>query len=230
MPQNGIHAIVGVAARKWMPKREWLLVGVVLGNMFPDLDNVVVAFAVLVLGESAAEAGELYHRTFTHSIFTVIAAVILFYLVAAFTKNERWKNFGIGFGAGILMHMLVDLVIWFNGVPFFWPLGSELNFWSWFTVPGWLKIILDTGEFLAFGLYFLLLVALSQRYGTDVERQNSTRLWGYAEIVLFVVFTALFFTVGVEGLIYQVFGALYLISLIAGMIITTKMKRTVETL
>ena len=43
MPQNGIHAIVGIAARKWMPKKEWLLLGVVLGNMFPDLDNLVTA-------------------------------------------------------------------------------------------------------------------------------------------------------------------------------------------
>ena len=230
MPQNGIHAIVGIASRKWMPKREWLLLGVVLGNMFPDLDNVVVAFATLALGQSAQEAGELYHRTFTHSIFTILVMVILFYIIAAVTKNEKWKNFGIGFGIGILLHMLVDLVLWFNGVPLFWPLGGELNFWAWFTVPEWLKIVLDTGEFLAFGLYFLLLVSLSQRHNTDAERQSSTRMWGYVELLLFIVFTAMFFTIGTKGLIYQIFGALYLISLIVGMVITTKMKKTVETL
>jgi len=198
--------------------------------MFPDLDNLVVAFANLALGQSAQEAGELYHRTFTHSVFTILVMVILFYIIAAVTKNEKWKNFGIGFGVGILMHMLVDLVLWFNGVPLFWPLGGELNFWSWFTVPAWLKIILDTGEFLAFGLYFLLLVSLSQRHGTDTGRQSSTRIWGYVELALFVVFTALFYTIGTKGLIYQIFGALYLISLIAGMVITTKMKKTVESL
>lgn len=230
MPQNGIHAIVGVVSHQWLPKREWLLLGVVLGNMFPDLDNLVVAFATLAQGQSAAEAGEMYHRTFTHSVFTIFAAMILFYSIAAVTKNEKWKNFGIGFGAGILMHMLVDLVLWFNGVPLFWPLGGELNFWAWFEIPAWLKIILDTGEFLAFGSYFLLLVSLSQRYGTDVERQNSTLIWGYVELILFIVFTALFFTIVPEGLIYQLFGALYLISLIVGMIITTRMKQTIESL
>ena len=230
MPQNGIHAMVGIAARKWMPKREWLLLGVVLGNMFPDLDNLVVAFASLAFGLPAAEAGEMYHRTFTHSVFTILAMVILFYIIAAVTKNEKWKNFGMGFGIGILLHMLVDLAIWFNGVPLFWPLGGELNFWAWFEVPAWLKILLDTGEFLAFGLYFLLLSSLSGKYGTDTNRQGSTRTWGHIELVLFVAFTALFFTVGTKGLIYQVFGALYLISLIVGMAITTKMKATVESL
>jgi hypothetical protein len=38
MPQNGIHAQVGVVARTWMPKREWLLLGLVLGNMFPTME------------------------------------------------------------------------------------------------------------------------------------------------------------------------------------------------
>jgi membrane-bound metal-dependent hydrolase YbcI (DUF457 family) len=228
MPQNGIHAIVGIASRKWMPKKEWLLVGVVLGNMFPDLDNLVVAFANLALGQPAAEAGEVYHRTFTHSVFTILAMVALFYGVAAVTQNEKWRNFGMGFGVGILLHMLVDLVLWFNGVPLFWPLGGELNFWSWFTVPGWLKILLDTGEFLAFGLYFWLLGSLSAKYGTDTDRRRTIKTWAYIEFGLFALFTVLFFTIGTKGLPYQVFGALYLLSLIVGMVMTTKMKDTVE--
>lgn len=226
MPQNGIHAMVGIASRKWMPKREWLLIGVVLGNMFPDLDTLVVAYATL----AKLPNPEHYHRTFTHSVFTILTVLILFYLIAAATKNERWKNFGIGFGAGILMHILVDLVMWFNGVELFWPLGGELNLWAWFETPAWLKTILDTGEFLAFGLYFMLIVSLSQRYGTDIARRSSTKIWAYIEFALFVIFTALFFLVGAKGLQYQAFGGLYLLSLIVGMIITTKMKETIESL
>jgi len=226
MPQNGIHAMVGIATRKWMPKKEWLLLGLVLGNMFPDLDNLVVAYATL----AKLPDSEQYHRTFTHSVFTILVMVILFYGVAALTKNEKWKNFGIGFGVGIVLHMLVDLILWFNGVPLFWPLGSELNFWSWFTVPAWLKILLDTGEFLAFGLYFMLLASLAQRHGTDAKQQGSVKIWAYIEFGLFVLFTALFFAIGTQGLHYKVFGVLYLVSLIVGMVFTTKMKQTVETI
>ena len=226
MPQNGIHAIVGIASRKWMPKREWLLLGVVLGNMFPDLDNLVVAYATL----AKLPNPEHYHRTFTHSVFTIIAMVLLFYIIAAITKNEKWKNFGIGFGAGIVMHILVDLVLWFNGVELLWPIPFDLNFWSWFTTPPWLKILLDTGEFLAFGLYFLLLGSLAMRYGTDANRQRTSKTWAYIELALFVLFTALFFIVGTKGLQYQVYGGLYLLSLIVGVVITIRMKQTVETI
>jgi len=226
MPQNGIHAMAGVVARKWMPKREWLLVGLVLGNMFPDLDNFVVAYATL----AKLPDPQQYHRTFTHSVFTIVIMVALFYVIAALTKNEKWKNFGIGFGVGILMHMLLDLVLWFNGVPLFWPLGSELNFWSWFVMPPWLKIFLDTGEFLAFALYFLVLGSLSRQYGTDAGRQGATKSWAYIEFGLFVLFTALFFAIGTKGLHYTIFGVLYLLSMVAAMIMTTRMKDTVESI
>jgi len=226
MPQNGIHAIVGIASRKWMPKREWLFLGVVLGNMFPDLDNLVVAYATL----AKLPEPEHYHRTFTHSLFTIAALVILFYVIAAATKNERWKNFGMGFGAGIVMHILVDLVLWFNGVELLWPIPFELNFWSWFTTPAWLKIFLDTGEFLAFGLYFLMMVSLATRSGLDAQQKNTARTWAYIELALFVLFTVAFFVLGAKGLLYQVFGGLYLLSLIVSVVITIRMKQTVETL
>ena len=65
MPQNGVHALLGIVARKWMPHREWLFLDIVLGNIFPDLDNLAVAYATL----TGAEPHGLY-RTFTHSIFT----------------------------------------------------------------------------------------------------------------------------------------------------------------
>jgi len=136
MPQNGIHAMVGVAARKWMPNREWLLLGLVLGNMFPDLDNIAVAYATLTKADTHG-----LHRTFTHSLFTIAVMVALFYAIGAVTRNSKWNNFGMGFGAGILMHILVDLVAWFNGVELLWPIKYELNFWSWFTVPAWLQVL-----------------------------------------------------------------------------------------
>jgi len=232
MPQNGIHAMVGVASRKWMPKREWLLLGVVLGNMFPDLDALVVAYATLAKLPDPAH----FHRTFTHSVFTILAVMILFNIIAVLTKNEKWKNFGLGFGIGILMHILLDLVLWFNGVELFWPLGGELNFWAWFQKPVWVSILLDTAEFLMFGLYFLVLVSLSRKNNMDVNRQQSTKIWAYIELTLFVIFTALFFNSNAQGfnyakgLYYLIYGGLYIVSLVVGMAITTKMKQTVETL
>lgn len=225
MPQAGVHAIIGTVARKWMPQKEWLLLGVVLGNLFPDLDNLAVAYATLTRVDSHG-----LHRTFTHSIFTILVIIVLFAILATLTKNQKWNNFGAGFGIGILMHILLDLVLWFNGVELLWPIRYELNFWSWFVVPDWLKIVLDTGEFFAFGLYFLLLNSLAQQQNTDTERQGSSRTWAYIEFIIFILFTALFFSIGAKGLPYTIFGALYILSLIVGIVITIRMRQTVESI
>ena len=224
MPQNGLHAIVGIAARKWMPRREWLVLGVVLGNMFPDLDNIAVAYATLTKADPHG-----LHRTFTHSIFTVLAVLVLFYLIAALTKDQKWNNFGLGLGIGIVMHILLDLLLWFNGVEILWPLQYELNFWRWFVMPNWLRIILDTGEFLAFGLYFLLLSSLAQRQNTDGERRRSSKTWAYVQLALFLLFTVLFFTTGATGLPSTISGGLYLLSIIIAMTLTIQMRKTIET-
>jgi membrane-bound metal-dependent hydrolase YbcI (DUF457 family) len=221
MPQAGIHGVVGVVFRKWMPKREWLLLGVVLGNLFPDLDNIAVAVATVT---KASTAG--LHRTFTHSLFTVAALVILFYIVSLVMKNKKWNNFGIGFGSGILMHIILDLFLWLNGVELFWPIRYELNFWSWFTMPGWLDKILMTGEFLAFGLFFLLLVSVGKKQKTDEEYLPKLRIYANIQFALFVLFTIVAFVMG-KGFT-TIYGALYLLSLFFAIAMTFRMSKTVE--
>lgn len=222
MPQAGIHAIVGAASRKWMPKKEWLLLGVVLGNLFPDLDNIAVAVATITKAST-----EGLHRTFTHSIFTILVLLILFYVVSLLTKNPKWNNFGIGFGIGILVHILLDLVLWFNGVELLWPIRFELNFWSWFVMPGWLEKLLETAEFLAFGLYFYLLASLARKQKTDEDYAPKARGHGNIQIALFTLFTILFF-LSQPG-VRTIYGALYLLSLFFAIGVTLRMRKTLET-
>jgi len=59
MAQAGIHSMVGMAVRKWTPARKWLMLGIVLGNLFPDADNLAVAVAT-VMGKPT-EGLQLYH-------------------------------------------------------------------------------------------------------------------------------------------------------------------------
>jgi membrane-bound metal-dependent hydrolase YbcI (DUF457 family) len=223
MPQAGIHGLVGMVSRKWMPKREWLLLGLVLGNLFPDLDNIAVAVATLTKAPT-----EGLHRTFTHSIFTVIALVVLFAIIAALTRNPRWTWFGYGMAAGTLMHILLDLVLWFGGVEILWPIPFELNFWNWFTVPDWLGNLLLTGEFLAFGLFFVYLASLARRQNTDAGYQSRARVWAIIQFVLFGVFTILAFTM-TSGY-FTIHGALYLLSLFLAVGVTIRMRETIETI
>jgi len=223
MAQAGIHGMVAAAVRKYVPGKEWLLLGIVLGSIFPDMDNIAVAIATV-----AKLPTHGLHRTFTHSVFTILLVFAGFYLVALMTKKARWSTFGIGFGAGILMHVLLDLVIWFNGVEVLWPLHSWVNLWENFQVPDWLDKFLMPAEFLCFGLFFLVLASLARKHRTDTGYLSRLRMWTIMEFILFVVFTIMVYTMSTGFL--TIYGAFYLLSLFLALGVVIRMRQTVERL
>lgn len=228
MAQAGLHALVGVFTRKSTTAKPWLFLGVLLGSMFPDMDNYLVAIGTVT--RIVEEPGEVFHRTFTHSIFTIIIMMAIFYAVGVARKDDRWKNLGYGFGIGIALHMLLDLVIWFNGVPLFWPLGTELNFWAGYTPPEALSKILNPAELLFFGLFFYWLLRTAQGTKTNVPLRPGVRRWMYAMFALFVVFGVLAFIDlgGITATIDLVYGLVYLVGLTAAFVLTVKMRATLE--
>jgi len=221
MAQAGMHGMIGLALRKWTPERTWLLLGIVLGNMLPDADNLAVAVATV-----AKLPTEGLHRSFTHSLFTVVVVMAAFYLVGAATRQTRWNNLGMGLGLGILMHILLDLVIWFNGVHLLWPLPVWVNFWGGVTPPEWFDKLMLSIEFLFFGLFFLWLGSRARQQGTDKDYLSRLRGWTWVQFALFLVFTALVYTMQ-KGFLIP-YGAVYLLSLGLAIGVTIRMRQTVE--
>jgi membrane-bound metal-dependent hydrolase YbcI (DUF457 family) len=197
------------------------MLGIVLGNILPDADNLAVATATV-----AKLAAEGLHRTFTHSLFTVAAVVIVFYIVAWATKRPRWGNLGLGLGIGILMHILLDLLVWFNGIEILWPVASWVNLWSNVTPPEWWSKLMLPAEFLCFALFFVLLDVTACKRETDGGFLRTLRVWTVVQGVLFVVFTVLVYTMK-KGFMMP-YGALYLVSLGVALWVTIRMRETVE--
>jgi membrane-bound metal-dependent hydrolase YbcI (DUF457 family) len=223
MAQAGIHSMVGMVVQKWAPARKWLMLGIVLGNLFPDADNFAVAIATLT-GNST----EGLHRTFTHSLFFVAAIIIVFYGIAWIAKKPNIGNLGLGLGIGVLMHILLDLLIWFNGVEILWPLPSWVNLWEGVTPPEWWSKLMYPAENFFFVLFFLLLASTARKRNTDEDYLPKLRIWTWIQGALFVVFMVMVFTMDTGFM--TIFGAVYLLSLGLAFGITIRMRETVETL
>jgi len=221
MAQAGIHGLVGMAARKWTPNRAWLMLGIVLGNVLPDADNLAVAVATV-----AKLPTEGLHRTFTHSLFTVAAVVTALYIVAWATRRPRWGNLGLGLGIGTLMHILLDLLVWFDGVEILWPIPSWVNLWGNVIPPEWWSKLMMPAEFLCFALFFVLLDVTARKRGTDGGFLRTLRVWTVVQGMLFVAFTVLVYTM--EKGFMTPYGALYLISLGLALWVTIHMRETIE--
>jgi membrane-bound metal-dependent hydrolase YbcI (DUF457 family) len=221
MAQAGIHGMVGMLTRKVTGKKDWLLLGAMLGSLVPDMDNLGVAYATLAKLPTTG-----IHRYMTHSVFIIAAVVIAFLLVGQIRKEARWANLGWGLGLGMLLHSLLDLLIWFNGVALFWPFPLWINLWANYTPADWWMKLMDPAEFLCLGLYLWVLGSWARKAGTDGEFLNANRNWMILEFVLFVVFTPLVYimTTGFRTL----FGAFYLFSLLMAFFVTIRMRKTVE--
>ena len=221
MAQAGIHGIVGVVTRKWTPASEWLVLGIVLGNLLPDADNLAVAVATVTGSPTAG-----LHRTFTHSLFTVTAVITVFQLIAIIAKRPRLGNLGLGLGIGMTMHIALDLLIWFDGVAVLWPLPMWINFWEGVTPPDWFARLMSPLEMLFLALYFGGLAALAQRQSTDLGRVKWLKVWTAVQAILFLVFLVLVYTLN-NGFM-TIFGAVYLLSLGLALVVTVQMRRTIE--
>jgi len=221
MAQAGIHGLVSLAVRRWTPARTWLMLGIVLGSMLPDADNLAVAVATLTNSPT-----EGLHRTFTHSLITIAAVMALFFLVSLFTKQPHWNNLGIGLGVGIFLHVLLDLIIWFDGVSILWPIPFWLNLWSGVTPPvWWVKLMLPV-ELFFFALFFTGLYFMAKKQKSDLGYLSKLRLWIGLEIVLFIAFLVLAFTLS-KGFL-TIFGAVYLLSLGLAIGVSIRMRSTIE--
>jgi membrane-bound metal-dependent hydrolase YbcI (DUF457 family) len=221
MAQAGIHGLIGSAVRKLTPDHTWLMLGIVVGSLLPDLDNVAVAVATV-----AKMPTEGLHRTFTHSLFAAAAVVIVFYLVGKLVKRPRWGNLGIGLGIGMLMHIILDLLIWFDGVAILWPIHSWVNLWAAFAPPAWFSKLMLPAEFLFFALFFLGLRSVARKRSTDQGYLRTLGIWTWVELLLFVAFTALVYVMQ-KGFMTP-YGALYILSLVLAIAVTIRMRNTVE--
>lgn len=221
MAQAGLHSLVGVAVRKWVPNREWTMLGIVLGSLFPDADNLAVAVATVAKWSTVG-----LHRTFTHSLLTVALIVGVFYAIAQVSQQKRWGNLGLGLGVGMLLHIVLDVFVWFSGVVILWPLPYEVNLWQKVTPPQWFMQLMMPVEFLCFALFFWFLGEVAKKRGTDRSFAKKLQVWTAVQLLLFLVLTV--WVYALKSGFMTVYGLVYLLSLGLAFGITLRMRQTVE--
>ena len=114
MAQAGLHAAVGYQMRRIIPYEKRLFPALIFGSMLPDLDIIVVAIGSLFYPLIHAEA--MFHRTFSHSFFTIIFIFLLFAILSELKKKPFLKSIGKGIAIGMLSHLLMDTLLWFRQI------------------------------------------------------------------------------------------------------------------
>ena len=190
MPQAGLHAVVGYQVRRIIPYKKRFLPAVIFGAILPDLDVVAVVIGSLFYPISQSE--KLFHRSFSHSFFTIILIYLLFAILAEWKNNPTLKSIGKGLVLGMLTHIILDTFFWFREIHFLWPLPIEpFNLWNFWEAPEWLHQTMLVLEFFCFRWYawFLITQHLKNPQGTSwlIKYLNIWMGWETGFLVFFTL-------------------------------------------
>ena len=112
MPQAGLHAAFGNQFRLFLSHERRLFPAIIFGAILPDLDVIAVAIGSLFYPIHQAE--HIFHRTFSHSFFTLILIYLLFAIWSELKNNPSLKSVGKGLVLGMLTHIVLDTFFGFE--------------------------------------------------------------------------------------------------------------------
>ena len=226
MAQAGLHAAVVFPLRRVIPYEERLFPALIFGAMLPDLDIIVVAVASLFYTIPLAE--EIFHRTFSHSFFTLLFVFLIFSILSELKKKPLLKTIGKGIALGMLTHLLVDTMIWFRQIDLLWPLPlGPVSLWRLFEVPYLVYHILLAFEFFFFKWYAWFLITMHIKTpGNQSWFLKYLNIWKNLETYLFLFFIILLF---LNSPFYKIlFGIAYIPSLIMALFSTYMSRDALE--
>ena len=159
MSQAGVHAFAGLYLKKFIRWEKWLFPSIVFGALLPDIDSIFVAFATLFT--NITQTVEFFHRKGTHSFFFILVIYLTFSVLSEWKKDPVLKTVGKGLAIGIICHILLDTLFWFQGIYFLWPLDIQFNLWSKYEPAPIIFQMLNALEFLFFRIYAWVLIQLA---------------------------------------------------------------------
>ena len=226
MAQAGIHALIGLQLKRLIPHEKGLYPSIIIGSLLPDLDIILVA--IFSIFSSIEKSTEIFHRTFSHSFFSLIIIYLLFMIVGETKKNTQLKTIGKGIAIGILLHIILDTFLWFHGIHFFWPLPiTEFNLWKSMHIPVIMRDFILSTEFLFFRIYAWFLI--NQYLSSPVDHGWFIKFltkWMKIESILFTIFL-IFAYFEIPSFTF-LFGLAYIPSLIMAIISTILMWHSIE--
>ena len=212
MAQAGLHAAIGYQLRQIIPLERRLFPAVIFGAILPDLDTVFVAIGSLFY--PILDSEKLFHRSFSHSFFTIILIFLIFSILAEWKKQPVYRSIGKGLVLGILSHIILDTFFWFHQIQFLWPLPLQpFNFWDFWEPPEWIHRTMLVIEFFCFYWYAWFLI--TKHLGSPNQHSwiiKYLQIWKNCEGILFALFILLALWNPSSFII--IFGAAYIPSLI----------------
>ena len=228
MAQAGLHAYIAFLFKKKLPFKKWFFISFLIGSIIPDIDLILVPIGLLAsLG--IEDSILLLHRTFSHSIITLIIIYLSFLIIYEIKKDINLLFICNGFCLGILLHILIDIFLWFEPIHILWPLPiDEINFFNYIEISYFFKIFLLSSEFFLFRvLAWKLIKIIITNPLKNADAINSLSKFMKVELVYLILF--IISSIYLDySYIYYIFGIFYIPSLIFMILMLYRIKDSIN--
>lgn len=195
LAQFPIHIAVGLYASDLVKRSQALNYGLILGSFAPDLDFIPLV-AVYAFNPTLARS---FHRSASHSFLIPLLILVISVVARLITRKQRLMDWGVGLAVGLISHVVLDLVFWFDQVQVLWPLdlwgiSTTVDLWKGYTPPTSIYLLIGpAAEFLFYGLLFRLLQMRALRGQDGARFMPSLRLMERLSFAVFAVYVVLVF-------------------------------------
>tara|TARA_B100000676_G_scaffold243785_1_gene245694 strand:- start:883 stop:1575 length:693 start_codon:yes stop_codon:yes gene_type:complete len=230
MIQTSIYTLIGILFSKRLAERPYLITSLIIGLIFPDIDIILDFIFSLFLNFNFIHKTYIDNSIF-HSLLLIPFICLIILMYQEVNKNKNY-NIVVGFSAGVLMHILFDILT-LQSVGIFFPLPLEknlnLNVFFNYKIPLIMINILNLLTLMLFRLYTWKIINLilnqSQNYHILIKRLS---LWMKIQLYLFLIFIFLIYF-DTNGMINSVFfGASYTLSFAMVVYMTFKTKKLIN--
>jgi len=227
MAQAGIHAYFAFAIKNKLPSKRWFFISFLIGSILPDIDIILIPITSLFL--NFEESIFLIHRTFTHSLISVIIIYLLLLIFYEIKKDKKYIIIANGFCLGCLAHIFLDIFLWFEPIHLLWPLPiKHIDLFQYIKLPYLFKIFLLALEFILFRALAWRLTEIiinnPNKNGYLINRLSSIMKIELFYLIIFII-SAIYFN---EKYVYYVFSVLYIHSLIMIIWILYQMRESIN--
>ena len=190
MIQTSIYTLIGILFSKRLAERPYLITSLIIGLIFPDIDIILDFIFSLFLNFNFIHKTYIDNSIF-HSLLLIPFICLIILMYQEVNKNKNY-NIVVGFSAGVLMHILFDILT-LQSVGIFFPLPLEknlnLNVFFNYKIPLIMINILNLLTLMLFRLYTWKIINLilnqSQNYHILIKRLS---LWMKIQLYLFLIF------------------------------------------
>lgn len=195
MAQFAVHVAVGIYSGDLCKGSKALRYALIIGNFVPDFDFI----PMLLVYPFHPELARTIHRSASHTLFLPLLITLIALGLYLVKRKHTFKDWGIGLSIGMVTHIVLDILFWFDKVKVFWPVdiwsvSSEINIWKNWTPPTSLVLLIRAAaEFLCYSVLFYILRRRAHRFQVDTGVTHKLRLIERIALWVFGLFAVLVF-------------------------------------